>query len=330
MHQRLTTFLISLLLPTTGVVGLETDINDQVYRITANKCGPTSEGKNRIQTGFRAETKNGIRLVTALHGVVGCTVILAWRQDISIDDLKLDKVDVFHDAALLYSVELINDPRPPLKFSTYLGKSELKVVGYPRGITSELSHRVNFHEKPQVRLKDLIPPELIQAFDDRDSPDIEARVLSLTGSIQPGYSGAPILDSAQRVIAVANGGLAGGSANIGWAIPYENITWHDKLEYQVKLKKLTLTDLEALFETPYLEAELETSSTVGRVYAIDADYIMIKLDAIITKKSPIFLKGRYGKAVKLKIERLGDGFVSVKPIASIHKVTVGDYVYVEE
>lgn len=58
---------------------------------------------------------------------------------------------------------------------------------------------------------------------DRGSPLYNAKVLSIQGEIEPGHSGAPILDSKNRVLAIANGGLKGGTVGICWAIPINQV-----------------------------------------------------------------------------------------------------------
>ena len=43
--------------------------------------------------------------------------------------------------------------------------------------------------------------------------------------MQPGHSGAPIIDREGRVLAIGNGGLKSGTIGQGWAIPVAKLVW---------------------------------------------------------------------------------------------------------
>jgi hypothetical protein len=74
---------------------------------------------------------------------------------------------------------------------------------------------------------------------DRGSPFYKAKVLSIQGQLLPGDSGAPILDSQNRVLAIADGGLKGGFAGISWAVPMNSLKWEDDpVQTLARLRKL--------------------------------------------------------------------------------------------
>ena len=200
-------------------------INDEVYRVHGQTCGPNS--KSFVQSGFRATVNGQKGLVTALHGIVGCQHASARQGELScISDLQLTMVDVARDVAFFSSQQLATIEGSGLKGTAPPGEGQLQVVGYPWGVMTQRSHEVAYHEVP-VETLDFLPPSMQVSFDKRQSPALEIKVLSLKGMIQPGYSGAPVLDEKQQVIGIANGGLAGGFAQINWAIPFSDIQWSD-------------------------------------------------------------------------------------------------------
>lgn len=76
-------------------------------------------------------------------------------------------------------------------------------------------------------------------------PQIDLPVYYLNGSLLPGYSGAPIYNSAGQLAAIGDGGLENGQINVSWAIP---ATYLPELE-QTNSTQLpaSLTDVSLLF-----------------------------------------------------------------------------------
>ena len=199
------------------------DLNPHVYRITSIDCGPDSS--RYLLSGAKISVNGTPGIVTALHGVVGCDSISARNSDHgTVNDLVITLIDVSHDVAFLTSSQLKDSDEYLFPASTDDG--DLRVIGYPMGILYQMSHPQEFHENKLVQLAKLIPPgEIADALADRSSPSLVSIIYSLRGVLIGGYSGAPILNSNNEVVAIALGGLADGLPEINWATPTESLKW---------------------------------------------------------------------------------------------------------
>lgn len=217
---------------------------ENVYLIKAFNC--THEPTERLLTGFRVRGMKGI--VTALHGIADCKRVTASRKGLLLDQpLSVDKVDVDRDAALLSSPQL-KSAEGGLEVAGEViwgSVGTLKVYGHPYGI-GNIETSLSVRQPPLKPLKDLVPAAPRADLMKRRSPNHLIQVLNLQGNILPGHSGAPILDSQGRVVAVANGGLKGGLAGISWAVPFRDIEWKDVGK---ELEELVLLDPNILFAT---------------------------------------------------------------------------------
>ena len=127
---------------------------------------------------------------------------------------------------------------------------KLWIVGYPQALLDQ--HRIDLTlESNDKYFENLLPsndPSLIQALLTRASPAIGTIVLSLTGDIQPGHSGAPILDLKDRVVGIGNGGLKGGTVGIGWGIPIGSLNLKEKRLRQTRISILRKQSPTLLFD----------------------------------------------------------------------------------
>ena len=98
-------------------------------------------------------------------------------------------------------------------------------MGHPYGIDLMPTNGLLLRSQKLVKLRSLLPQDSIGPIRDRDSPHYRAMVLSIQGKLLPGDSGALILDSQNRVLAIANGGLKAGFADISWAVPMNKLSW---------------------------------------------------------------------------------------------------------
>ena len=184
-----------------------------IYRVRAGDC-PSG---GTVQTGFVADGFDGI--LTALHGVVGCGTISARSSGDAFTDLRIVRVDIARDIALLaprdtnrsvfpFGYSPVADPLPSM-FA--------RVWGFPQGIAL---HEVSVstpglhHVRP---LRELVPGTELAAMTDRASPALETEILSVNGPLQPGHSGAPVFTENGRIVGIANGGFGVGQYGIGWA-----------------------------------------------------------------------------------------------------------------
>jgi hypothetical protein len=190
-------------------------------RITAY-CGSAGQ---RVASGF--VWGNSRQVVTDLHEVIGCD-----RLDLRyntpggarlVQNARVARVLVAADLALLAvdnapDVAPLTDAERPL-----LPGETVTAWGYPLGIIAPLDTPL------QTAFANELYPELRTTLDDtaREDlatlhfPSLAAHVLHLIGPLQPGDSGAPIVDQAGQVVGIGSGGLRQGAASIAWAIRSE-------------------------------------------------------------------------------------------------------------
>lgn len=241
--------------PPTGSGDYVDDCRD-VFRVECPSQG-------RVATGFLARVQGQTGIITALHGVVGCSQITAFNLGPAYRDLRIRKVDIARDAALVVSPEL-NLAGEGLQFSSQYQNEQLRVLGYPQGLGHQFSHRVETNLPPLRPLRTTLPDAQRIELEERGSPDVGQTILSLSGAIQHGYSGAPILTWAGSVVGVANGGLKAGSVDIGWAMLIDHMRWDDARTKQNELNKLSGGKPSALFG-----AQASPRSTLPPLYIAD-------------------------------------------------------------
>ena len=216
------------------------DLCPKVYRLT---CKPG----NRISSGYDAHVDGVPGIITALHGVVGCDQISAWNLTQQFFNLNLEKINIRKDLAFLTSSTVKSASRPAIRIdSEFIGR-QLQVVGYAQGISGQWSQPLRPQPDPTMPLRYILPPQILLEFEKRQSPHPDETVLGLTGALQHGYSGAPILTENGTVVALADGGLGAGAFEIGWAIPVQNVQWDDPQTHGSKLAALAGDDSGRLF-----------------------------------------------------------------------------------
>jgi hypothetical protein len=224
---------------------------EHVFRITAADC---RFGGDRVLTGFRYSGQPGI--VTALHGVVGCSRITAVRpiapgRPLLSYQVQPRAVSIASDLALLGSAELDALPAVGLLVAPSAPAGDSRVLGYPHALPATLTTTLHLRVPPTVMLNQLLPSGVANdgAFRARQSPHPKISVLSVEGHLTLGYSGAPLVDDAGRVFGVANGGLASGALEISWAIPFltGQVAWSPVATARTDLDRLGQLDAELLF-----------------------------------------------------------------------------------
>lgn len=220
-----------------------------VYLVKMFGC--TNKPFERSQTGFRVLGIQG--LVTALHGVADCKQITATsRKGLFLTQhLTIKKTDADHDIVLLSSPELDGSADGGLSVAANVdweSLSSVKAYGHPYGISS-LERTLTLRHPPLTALKELLPVDALSILKKRTSPNHLINVLSLQGNLLPGDSGAPILDSNNHVIGVANGGLKQGFVGISWAVPFKDIEWDSSVDSANRLRDLAQLDPHVLFSS---------------------------------------------------------------------------------
>lgn len=179
-------------------------------------------------TGFLYRYQQYTGVVTCLHGIVPGRQYTAEGEVDGKPNLTLKFVDIDHDAAFLTADYLKNQNVGirPAGVNLVPGQ-HLKVLGYPAGMAGLNDHSAIAGRHPVKRLKDMLPSDITDLFDARQSPSPNINVLYIEGSMVPGHSGAPLLDNDNRLYGFVDGGVFQGAAQITWGIPIDSIKWID-------------------------------------------------------------------------------------------------------
>jgi hypothetical protein len=249
---------------------------EHIYQVEAANC--VSLPEPRVQTGFRLSGMNGI--VTALHGVVGCSHRTARRPDTGEVHLNLEiaLVDFERDIAVLRGPSLHGSggitPHP----TSIPDQLTVHVIGHPSAMPGTWRMPLQVESFAFVPLSQALPPNLYQAVQARRSPAVWVPVLRLNGDLQPGHSGAPVVDAEGRVLGIGSGGLGDGTLGIGWAIPLREIDWQPASERAQDLKLLAGQEPNLVFaykdpQAPIIEPIIRSrgSGCIAQTFLFDLD-----------------------------------------------------------
>lgn len=246
---------------TSATAQLDPELSPYVYFVTIGGCKYKQlDDDIRYQTGFLVRGQKFGGIVTALHGVADCldyddsftiTADNEYNTGGPFRDLELRMVDIDRDIALLSSDDLDDlveegfevlspDVLPTLEDDDL---RRLKLIGHPQG---------NPYQQPKS-VTSAFRTELYKIIPDkergpdaplvtRNSPNLDFEVYQIEAHLQPGHSGAPILTQDDKLFAIANGGLDGGSGEVAWAIPWHDIELRPVEEVQARLEVLENTD----------------------------------------------------------------------------------------
>ena len=189
-----------------------------VLRVTASGCGGSSP--DRAASGFAYGS--GDQVVTAFHVVQGCRSISVGYQNIT--ELPAYVTHVLQDADLaLLQVEGGAANVTPLIETDRAGEVNevLNVYGYALGQATRENHRLIVtaaNDGGGSRLRDAVNDEVRREVQQNGFPSLDVMIVRVDGNLLPGHSGAPIIDSSGRVIAIGSGGLERGAVGVGWAV----------------------------------------------------------------------------------------------------------------
>lgn len=186
-----------------------------VVKVRAEQCG----GPDRSATGFVWGARE--QVVTSMHVIAGCRRILVYYEDPGADRLAtLTHVLRRADLALL---RVTNPPTgTPLGTAVQAPEEneEVYAVGYYLNVptANRKSLKLGFGGK---RLRQILPPQVTAELERLGYPDVELEIVNLEGHLLPGMSGAPIVNRAGELVAIADGGLEAGAAGASWGIPVD-------------------------------------------------------------------------------------------------------------
>ncbi|PDQ20082.1 hypothetical protein CN311_16075 [Mesorhizobium sanjuanii] len=166
-------------------------------------------------------------VVTALH-VVACTkganairVFYPQRQEVGYSSAEVSSVSTTHDLAIIK----LSDPKTDVKVLEVATAENLTdgttrnliVAGYPAGSANLQGHDLKQLPIYSNTLNALLDSET-KALLKNGSPSLDTKIIVVQGGLQPGYSGAPVFFHG-KVVGIGDGGLGGGTRNIGWLMP---------------------------------------------------------------------------------------------------------------
>lgn len=214
-----------VLLPTTGWAQAYMKSAQSVVKITCRwDATATRKAGQMTATGF--VWRDSRHVVTALHAAVGCkdlNVYSEFKKDSA--PAKVARASLVADLALLEFLDrdLGLAPIPDAKEEPDT-HGQFYTWGYPQGVHQMTDVRTDFAgglDRGATTLEAAYKG--IQGIDDLFSgqthPQKTSSILRVTTTLQPGQSGAPILDNLGRVVAIADGGLLGGYLTVNWSIP---------------------------------------------------------------------------------------------------------------
>ena len=171
----------------------------------------------------------------------------------------------------------------------------LRIVGYPLGLEKQdIDVIASIRD---IESLDLVIPDAEEPADfiKRKSPSLQIDVLNLQAQLLPGHSGAPLLDSADRVVAIGSGGLRGGEVGRSWAIPWQAVTLPavDSDEVSQRLTDLAEKDFAALsFSSTYPSQPTDEASLKTYIIrVVDANQIPIDHAEVLLTHSEGYIIG---------------------------------------
>ena len=197
-----------------------------IFRLVISGCA-NSPGQFS-QSAFKLD--GAPALITALHGVAGCTSITARTAENALAfegrSFVINQADVAYDVASLTATPSLRAQGGlPSGSKIPAGFDHLRVWGFPSGRVVSRGEEVTVAAPPLIFLSVWVMQDAIRvALKERQSPNLsKATFLDIQGALQPGHSGAPLLNTTGHVVGVCDGGLDGGTTGHSWAAPWAHV-----------------------------------------------------------------------------------------------------------
>jgi len=98
-------------------------------------------------------------------------------------------------------------------------KEEISALGFNNGAPgSSTREMIKGYINPET-LERLIPPKDRREVEKNKIPKIDLPIYYMNGSLLPGFSGAPIVNSKGTLVGIGDGGLENGASSVSWVIP---------------------------------------------------------------------------------------------------------------
>ena len=184
-----------------------------VVQIFSTNC----DNGDRHASGFI--WRDSSTVVTDLHVVSGCRSIRVYLASVRKSyDATAERALAEADLALLHLNEAT--PARPLALAARPPRTTdaLQAVGYLLDVPEIANKRMEVMDAGSGTLDGFLPDNLKQIVRTAGSPSLSVKIVRLDGSLLPGASGAPLVNTAGQVSGVGSGGLENGAAGISWAI----------------------------------------------------------------------------------------------------------------
>jgi len=162
-------------------------------------------------------------IVTAFHVISGSNGNVIVKYE-SLNLVRYGTVIKTLKSADLALIEITNPVNQPVLIGSTANvnyNSEYTAIGFLWDAENYFSIDVT---KKETRDLNFLPSSTVNDIKLNGCPSLTLNVFSFAGNpLVPGYSGSPIFDSDERVIAIGDGGIKEGLASVSWGIPVSNL-----------------------------------------------------------------------------------------------------------
>lgn len=196
---------------------------ESVFHVVASRCQRGGVAvDDRVSSGFGVVAGGQLRLVTALHGVAGCTDVTLQYKDTPF----VSRIAKFYKKADLVLLDAPDDLHlPGLVIASHppVPGQELEAIGYGSTLAINPRHAV-IRLGGSSTIRSLVKnSKIIAAMQGQGFPDVKAPIINIDSPLTPGDSGAPLIDDKGGVVGIANGNLLEGTSPDSWAFPISNV-----------------------------------------------------------------------------------------------------------
>ncbi len=193
-------------------------LKKSVVRVDASQCA----GGGRSASGFFWKQQDWV--VSALHVVSGCTTITVYSEVAGqtrpakiIHNLRKQDLVMLQLGSPMAGTETLEiaTQSPPIT-------EDLEALGYPLSIPKMDNTTVRLRYGGR-QLRDIVPQAVANELKALGSPSPDIDITDIEGHLLPGHSGAPILNSSGKIVAIADGGLENGAVGVSWGLPAANL-----------------------------------------------------------------------------------------------------------